>query len=984
MRIQTLFYVLVASFIAANAFSQGKVAGTIVDKETGEGIMFANIVLQETTLGTMTDFDGKFSLAGVPAGTYKMRVTVLSYTDLFVNELEVKDGETTTLNLEMTSAVEDLDEIVVSAKKVNNTEAAILANRKKSLNVAEGISSEEIKKLGAGNAAESVKSITGTTIEGGKYMVVRGLGDRYSVTQLNNVSLPSADPYRNSTSLDLIPADMIDNIQTLKTFTPDQPGNFTGGKVDITSKSYPEEFYLNFGVSMGFNTNASLNPNFGTDQLSGSTDWLGFDDGSRAVPNSVVEYRDDMRNLTASEARDPQDPEAARMRKIINETSRGFDNNYLGATKTALLNHGVNFSVGDEANIAPKLLKRPIGYNFGINYNRSFAHYDDGQFILNDITDGDAAGMNQEYTYNDTKSTENPQLGGIFSVAYRLDDNNHEISFTQIYNHDASITQQIYDGFWQETATDGFNSRVTTFQEREISSSQLRGKHVFAGLKDLELNWVLGRTSSEQSNPNLKMFAYTYNVTEEGDTLYDMNRSLHELPTTFFRTLNDQQYNAQADFKLPFSKKSVVDHLKFGFSISSKDRVFIEDRYAHQSSGRVERTNWTSFSESNGDFSEYFAYDNAGVVDADSAQDGSIRRYHIGNYYADETQAENAYSGNETISAAYLMGVFDVTPTLKLVTGARVEATNMRTESIFFDSLEYGSIQSLDVLPALNLIYRYSDVTNIRFGASQTLARPNMREISQFASIGGIGIPIVIGNDQLERTLIQNFDLRYETYPNPGEIFALSAYYKSFKNPIVWQLTPKASTPEIQPINVPEATVFGFELEYRKSFAFISESLRNLRLSTNLSYIYSVVDKSEEELSVLEGTNRGEIKTTRPFQGQSPYIVNVALQYFSPNLEWDNTLSFNQWGDRLSFVTGALQPDVYEVSRPSLNFNSSKKFGDWSVSLSVNNILDMKYQKVQTYRDTDYIWESFQLGRTFGLSVSYKISGRKNTAQIQE
>lgn len=982
MKFKSFFILFVTVIISQSAFAQGKVVGTITDKESGEAVMFANMILEGTNYGTTTDFNGNFSLIGVPAGTYSLRVTVLSYADLIVPDLEVKDGETTKLNLQMVSSIVEIGEVTISAKKVNNTEAAILSNRKKSINISEGISGEEIKKLGAGNAAESVRSITGTTIEGGKYMVVRGLGDRYSVTQLNNVTLPSADPYRNSTSLDLIPSAMIDNVETIKTFSPDQPGSFTGGKVDITSKSYPEEFYLNFGVSMGYNTQSGFNKNFLTDQTSGKWDWLGIDDGSRAVPSSVLNYREDMRNLTASDVRSPDDPDAIYKRNLIEETSNGFDNGYVGSTKTSLLNHGVNFSVGDEIDFLPGLLKRPLGFNLGVNYNRSFTHYSDGRYVLNDITDGNADRLNQEYSYSDTKSSENPQFGGIFSVAYRLAEHNHEISFTQIYNHDAAIVHQRYDGVWQETATDGFGSRITRFQERVINSSQMQGKHVFRNFNDIKFDWVLSRTRSSQYLPNLKLFAYTYEISTEGDTLYDMNRSLHELPTTFFRDLTDVQYNAQGDFEIPFKKASIIDYLKTGFSFSTKNRLFIEDRYAHQSSGRVERTNWTSFSEADGNFMEYFTYDNAGVVDADSNRDGSIRRYHIGNYYADETQAENAYSGNETIGAAYVMGVFDFSPKVKVITGLRMETTSLSTQSVFFDSLEYGNIQRVDFLPALNFIYKYSDFTNIRLSASQTLARPNMREISQFASVGGIGIPIVLGNDQLDRTLIQNFDFRYETYPKPGEILAFSAYYKHFVNPIVWQLTPKASTPEIQPINVDNAVVMGLEFEYRKDFGFISDKLKNLKLSTNLSYIYSKVDKSEEEIEQLEGSNRGGIDLTRPFQGQSPYIINVALSYAAPELQWDNTISFNQWGDRLSFVTGALQPDVYEASRPNLNFVSRKKVGDFSLSFKANNLLNMDYRKIQTYNDVDYVYESFRLGRTFSLSVTYGLTGKKSKNDI--
>ena len=248
-----------------------------------------------------------------------------------------------------------------------------------------------------------------------------------------------------------------------------------------------------------------------------------------------------------------------------------------------------------------------------------------------------------------------------------------------------------------------------------------------------------------------------------------------------------------------------------------------------------------------------------------------------------------------------------------------------------------------------------------------------MREIAPFASVSGVGFPIVLGNPDLERTLIQNFDLRYEVYPTPGEIFAISAYYKNFNDPIVWQLTPKASTPEIQPINVDKAIVYGAEVEFRKNLGFITPAMDNFKLSTNFTYIYSRVDKSQEELDALENANRPNIKDWRPFQGQSPYIVNVALMHNSDQLQWENSLSFNIFGERLAFITGALDPDVYEQPRPSLNFVSTKRFGDHiSLGFKAMNLLNMTFEKKFDFPG-DFIYESYTLGTTFELSLTYGI-----------
>jgi outer membrane receptor protein involved in Fe transport len=214
--------------------------------------------------------------------------------------------------------------------------------------------------------------------------------------------------------------------------------------------------------------------------------------------------------------------------------------------------------------------------------------------------------------------------------------------------------------------------------------------------------------------------------------------------------------------------------------------------------------------------------------------------------------------------------------------------------------------------------------------------------------------------------------LRYETYPRPGELFALSAYYKNFKDPIIWLLTPKASTPEIQPANVDQAVVIGIEAELRKSLDFISQGLQNFQFGMNVSYIYSRVDKDQRELNALASANRPDIKDYRTFQGQSPYIVNVRLSHSSESLGWENNISFNIFGERLAFVTGALDPDVFEKPRPSLNFVSNKRINDhWTLGFKAINILDMTFKKEFDDDRGVFNYENYQIGRSFNVSLAY-------------
>lgn len=339
------------------------------------------------------------------------------------------------------------------------------------------------------------------------------------------------------------------------------------------------------------------------------------------------------------------------------------------------------------------------------------------------------------------------------------------------------------------------------------------------------------------------------------------------------------------------------------------------------------------------------------------------------------------------------MGTYKFTRNLQLMAGLRIENTDLTTQNegpaeiTVQDPLDpdetvnvssNGVIKTTDLLPTANLVYNINENSNLRAAYSQTLARPNMREISPFRSLGSIGADIVIGNPQLNRTLIQNYDLRFETFPRPGEIIALSAYYKRFDDPIITNIYSTGSAIEQQPNNVDNALVYGAEFEFRKKLDFISESLESFKLVFNASLIYSEVNKAQRELDQIEGFVGAESinSDSRPFQGQSPYIINASLLHNSEKLQWENGLRFNIWGRRLSYQTPAQVPDVYEVSRPSLDFTSSKKIGEkYAVSFKVMNILNMEYRQEFDFdiEGVNNAYRSFRVGTTFQLGFSYNI-----------
>ena len=298
---KTILFNLILFLSSAVAQESGSIFGKIVDSMTGEDLIGANLFLEGTTIGAASDLEGNYRITNIPSGIYTLSASMVGYTKLTVAELEIKSGESKKLDISLTSEAIETEEVVVTARMILNNEASLLKNRQKSNSISDAISSELISRSGSSNAGDAMTKVTGASVVDGKYVFVRGLGDRYSSMHLNGTELPSADPDKKAFNMDLFPTGVLDNIVTIKSFTPDKPGNFSGGLVDIATKSYPDVFTLKLSGSSSYNSSVTFNDKFLT--YNGcKTDWLGFDDGSRAMPeifsnpNLVIPTKSSARN----------------------------------------------------------------------------------------------------------------------------------------------------------------------------------------------------------------------------------------------------------------------------------------------------------------------------------------------------------------------------------------------------------------------------------------------------------------------------------------------------------------------------------------------------------------------------------------------------------------------------------------------------------------------------------------------------------------
>ncbi len=945
----------------AQSGEMGTIRGKIIDKTNGDVLMFTNVLVLDTDppVGGQTDLDGNYEIKIAP-GVYALKVSYVGYADQTITDVTVEAGKVAVVDFYLDEGGVDLEEVVVTAEAIERSENALLALQAKAITLQDGISSQEMSRYSGGNAAESMKRVTGASVVDGKYVYVRGLGDRYSNAQLNGLPLPSTDPYRNSTQLDLIPANLLDNLVVSKTFTPNQPGNFTGGSVNIKTKSFPETFTLSATISSSYNTQSSLRDDFLTHE-GGDRDWLGFDDGTRALP-SILQDPDVLTELTGTVYRRAERDRA--IADLVDESSKSLNTNLAPTRGNSSVNHGVSLSFGNQY----KLGNNPLGVLVGLNYRRNYSFYDDGALEYYELTDAGSDELNVFYQLSDTRGVDNTVLGGLVNLAYKFGGSN-KITFNALYNHDGQKETRLmvgrHPGIISGAGT--FESRVLGFMEREIRSYQLQGEHAL-GERGVRLEWGGSFVETSQDEPDLRQFANTFRVRDDGDTLFVLDPAEFDLPFHFFRELRDESQSGKVDLTIPFLQGvSKANEIKLGVLYTNKDRTFDESIFQINNSAGGE----TGYL---GDPDAYFGLDNRGVVGIIPGEEpGDPDEFEIGLFAVDEDResTKNSYTGSERVLAGYLMWVYEL-DRLKIITGARVEKTDIEVTSRD-TSLEVGSIDKTDILPSWNLIYKLNDKMNLRGSFSQTLARPNMRELAPFTAIDFNGGFRITGNPNLERTLVLNYDLRWEWYPTPGEMFAVSTYYKDFSNPIVKAFLPVAANPEIVFQNVDKGTVYGIELEVRKRLGFIWEKLNDFKFLANLSYIYSEVSISEEELDVIDRFNP-EKGDTRPFLGQSPYLINAGLNYQNLENGIDAIVSINIFGERLSEISEGRNPDIYEQPIPQLDFSFKKTFTNgMGVKFVAQNLLDPLYKKTMTYRDTEYLIQQFRRGVTVGFSLSYTI-----------
>jgi len=881
------------------AFAQGtgQITGTIIDAGNGETIIGASVGISGTTKGAASDLDGHFTIRGLEPGIYSVTVSYISYTTQTVTGIVVTESESAVLNIALESNVADLDEVVVTAEAIKSGEAGLLSIQRKAVAVQDGISSEELSRSTDGNVGSAMKRVSGVTVVGGKDVYVRGLGNRYSNVQLNGSPIPSTNPNKKEAPVDILSSGIVDNIVVQKTYTPDQSGEFSGGSVQIVTKEFPNNPNITFSYTTDVNTNSTFKNYLG--YSGGGIDFLGYDNGFRSLPEDVEDSQ-----ITNAE-------EAGRIVSTLN-------NSWASKNIQSLPGQKFGFSYSNQFNQD----KMPIGLvsNLSYKYATDSRTNESFRYINNFNENTGETLLGSDYIRN--SGEEKTSLNGMLNIFAKPNELT-KIGLKNLYSNSSNNQYSAIEGSYYNFDNDN-RQTVAEFDRRAIYSSSLIFETYFQDFMESSLDASITYSKAVRDLPDRRTTQYVRTDAGDLEVILPFRGNSH-----FFSYQNDNNYSAKLDYDFkPVEKLSV----KVGGFALYKDRDFESYKLIYEENPSA----------------------NAPDIDKSLSAEEIFTAENILNeslILTERTSSRDSYNGEQELAAGYFSLNWSPTSRWNFVSGLRAENSS---QSINSDVL----VDELDLLPAFNATFRPSEKTNLRGAFSITLARPEFRELSEFNFQDFIGGRTVFGNSDLQRTKIYNYDLRLETFPNVGELFAFSLFYKEFENPIevFYRITQNN---EVRYDNVESANLYGVEVEGRKDIT------EKLRLSSNFSYILSGVEYAD-------GASAGrQANADRPMFGQSPYTLNLNAFYLMPSIDSELTLSFNKFGERISAVGNNEQPDdEYEQSFNKLDLNFTKNFRNASINASIENILGDNV----VYKQGDIITNQYEIGTSFSISFSYSFN----------
>lgn len=921
VRLGLALLALAGIFFAAGAENalaqegQGVIYGSILDDFNGMTLPTANIEVVGMSINVMSDLDGNYRLE-VPAGTYDLEVTFPGYQARTVTGVVVEAGAQVELNVVLQLEGMSMEETVVVTATVEPelaTAEAQLLERKRAGTINDNISREEMRSNADSDAAAAMARVTGLSIVNDSYVFVRGLGERYSNTMLNGSVLPTTEPDKRVVPLDLIPTQLIESVQVVKSYSPDLPAEFSGGLIQIESVRAPRLSSATASTRQTFNTQSAFRDN-GLGYSGGGNDWWGFDDGTRALPGVIP----DDRVVRGS----PFFPDRGYTREELEAFGESFANVWEPQQETYGQDQGYAGSYGGRFG--------KLGLIASVGHRVNTRNREEEQIFYQVGSDNDGNPLIQpQNDYDFQLSTTNTRTGVVGNLGYELAAN-HRLSWSNFWTHQSRNETRFFTGYNDDIREDIRDYRLFWSQE-DLLQSTLRGEHLISSIANSRVDWRATYSRARRDEPDLRETLYEFNPARNAFVLADESQSGFRM----FNDLQDEVIQGAVDWSLFFSQwGGLPAQVKFGPAITRRERDFASRRFR-------------------------FVPINTRGIDLALSPEQLFIPENIGPHFElkEETRNTDAYTASQDLLAVYGMVDLPLATRWRFVGGLRVESSQQLVET--FDPFDVNrapivaELDNTDPLPSANVIFALNNAMNIRAGYSRTVNRPEFRELSPFEFTDVVGGRAVVGNAELRRALIDNVDLRWEWFVGPGEVIAASVFYKDFTDPIERIVQPTAQL-RTSFTNALGATNRGVEFEFRKRLS------HNFMVNANYTYV-------DSEIELEPAAGQVQTSLDRALMGQSPHVINAQLIFEVPESEFSARALFNWAGRRITDVGSLGLPDIYEEPRPLLDLVVAKRFGRIGVQLTGSNLLDAQFRFTQN----DLPQRTFRVGREIAVGLSY-------------
>lgn len=900
-------------FLGTVTYSQNKtlpitsiIKGVVIEESTGKPLPGVLVAVKDTKFATLTDGGGNFIFAKMPSGKYNVEFSLFSFSTKTISEVDVIDKEATVLTVSLSEMNGVLDEVIIKTTVKAKAESvkSLLTMQKNSVRVSDGISAESIKRTPDKTASDVLRRISGASIQNNKFVIIRGLNDRYNTTYLNGSPLPSTEPDRKAFSFDIFPSNMLDNLIINKTASPDLPGEFAGGVIEINTKMAPDKNFQTLSIGTGYNT--------------------------ITTGNTKLEAKDIKAGLPSNF------PSSADMIKLQNPLTGNIQQ-----VATLAKNYQTDWGVKEDKFNPNTSFQFSLGRYFKFKGDQSLG-------LLASVTNN----ISNVYAETDLKFYETPGAqsgdfssksyttqkltGAILNLSLKMDSNN-KFSFKNLYsvNTESRFTDRIGT---DQVEADPIMSLSTNrfFSKNNIYTGQLLGEH-FLPKSKIKINWVGAFSNIKREIPSERRNTYLYQYSSGPETAraqFNGNNVGRDYPGSIFTSLNNESiFSSKVDIskKINFSDSFSAD-IKMGGITQSRSRKFEARQLGYIAfNGTV---NGIRYDE--GTLSPSIpALPNATIFNSTNMGILSTSPRVSGLTLFEGTRFTDNYDAKSNLDAGYLM-IDNVFKKLRVVWGFRVENYSqfLNSKEITGEPVRVDDAQ-LDLLPSINFIYRLTKNQNLRLSGSKTLNRPEFRELAPFIFFDNETRMNTEGNPNLKITEILNADLRYEFFPGNAQLFSVSAFYKDFKNPI--EIQAKANNANRYE-NAISGSDYGVEFEFRTLLSTIvgtkeTKILDDLTLFSNLAVIRSKVD-----ISNLSDTPDA-IEVT-PLQGQSPYVFNLGLQYLNAEAGWSFSGNLNRIGDRITIhanqTLGNPVAGYWEKARTLIDFQLAKSLFKNKLELKLN------------------------------------------------